>query len=378
MTWPPQPADLNPDFSLVSEDESSDNMQFIHDEIEKLKGRYNALLNDHKLLIEAKDNNIRFAQEFHQRAENRKKCLEADKISQAKDLQKEQERLADLKQEENKLKKELGIIQQELELMDETHQSLMQQTEVSTAVPEKKVVFQGETAEEGDALSFDVKPHIVYPMEGGTAFITFEEEDVAEKILALKDHVVQLGECSIKVRAEPVQFLVPSCVEMDTQVCPRRILVSNLPKKESVERVLDKLEIHFSKSKHGGGEVEESVMLEDSGNIIITFLDTNIAKGLTDKQVHEVEMERGKKFKVKVTPFLNGEITLLKTANITCSKTVRLTGIPPVMEKDNLQDLLEIHFQKSANSGGEVDAIVYNPMGERTFAVFQKDTSKTE
>lgn len=48
---------------------------------------------------------------------------------------------------------------------------------MSTAVPEKKVVFNGETAEKVDALSFDVKPHIMYPMEGGTAFITFEEEE---------------------------------------------------------------------------------------------------------------------------------------------------------------------------------------------------------
>lgn len=48
------------------------------------------------------------------------------------------------------------------------------------------------------------------------------------------------------------------------------------------------------------------------------------------------------------------------------------------MEKDNLQDLLEIHFQKSANSGGEVDAIIYNPVGERTLAVFEEDNSKAE
>lgn len=245
-------------------------------------------------------------------------------------------------------------------------------------MPEKKVVFNGEVAEEGDASSFDVNPRIVYPMEGGTAFITFEEEAVAEKILALKEHVVQLGDCSISVQAEPVQFLVPVSVEMDTQVCPQRILVSNLPRKEQVDRILDKLEIHFSKSKYGGGEVEERVMLEDSGNVVIKFVHSNIAKGLTDKHVHEIEIEKGKKNKVKVTPFLNGEITLLKTCTITCSKTVLLTGIPAVMEKDSLQDMLEIHFQKSANSGGEVDAIVYNPEGERSLAVFEAVASKPE
>lgn len=62
---------------------------------------------------------------------------------------------------------------------------------------------------------------------------------------------------------------------METQVCPRRILVSNLPKEEPEERVLDKLDIHFSRTKNGGGEVEEKDMLHDSGTVVITFVDDN-------------------------------------------------------------------------------------------------------
>ncbi|XP_027035171.2 interferon-induced protein 35 [Tachysurus fulvidraco] len=366
------------DFSLVSEDDPSFTLKSIQKDIEKLKEVHNDLVRDCKFLNEAKESNIKFTEQFCQRVDIAKRRLEDENMSQSKALKKEEERLSDLQKEEKKLNMECMKIQQELNTMHETHQSLKQQTEVSTAVPEKKVVFNGETAEEADALSFDVKPHIVYPMEGGTAFITFEEEDVAEKILALKEHVVHLGECSITVRAEPVQFLVPASVEMDTQVCPHRILISNLPKKEYMDRILDKLEIHFSKSRYGGGEVEEIDMLEDSGNVVIKFIDSTIAKGLTDNQMHEIELDKGKRHKVKVTPFLNGEITLLKTCNTTCNKTVLLTGIPDVMEKDNLQDLLEIHFQKSANSGGEVDAIVYNPVGGRTFAVFEEDKSKPE
>ncbi|XP_058273029.1 interferon-induced protein 35 [Hemibagrus wyckioides] len=366
------------DFSLVSDDDPSHNLKSLQKDIEKLKAAYNDMIKECKFLQDAKDMNIRFTQEFLQRVDIARKRVEDDKMTQTKALEKEQERLLELKKEEKRLNTEILKIQQELHKMHETHQSLKQQTEVSTAVPEKKVVFNGETGNEADTLSFDVKPRIIYPMEGGTAFITFEEEEVAEKILALKEHMVHLGECTITVRAEPVHFLVPAALEMDTQVCPQRILVSNLPKKESMDRILDKLEIHFSKSRYGGGEVEEVDMLEDSGNVVIKFIDSNIAKGLTDKQVHEIEMDKGKKHKVKVTPFLNGEITLLRTCNTTCLKTVLLTGIPAVMEKENLQDLLEIHFQKSANSGGEVDAIIYNPVGERTLAVFEEDNSKPE
>lgn len=62
---------------------------------------------------------------------------------------------------------------------------------------------------------------------------------------------------------------------METQVCPRRILVSNLPKEEPEDRVLDKLDIHFSRTRNGGGEVEETDMLHDSGTVVITFVDDN-------------------------------------------------------------------------------------------------------
>uniref|UniRef100_A0A3B1K378 Interferon-induced protein 35 n=1 Tax=Astyanax mexicanus TaxID=7994 RepID=A0A3B1K378_ASTMX len=283
-------------------------------EINMLKKQHDSLLREQRMLSEGRDSNIKFTQEFKQRAVKLKKNLDEEEKKSEDAVKKEQEKLEGIKQENRKLKEEIWSMEQKLRTMDEDNKSLRQQTEVSTAVPEKKVVFNGDVANGAHALSFDMKPRIVFPMEGGTALITFEEEEVAEKILALREHVVALGDCSIAVQAEPVRFLVPVGVEMDTQVCPQRILVSDLPKKMSVEKILDKLEIHFSKGRNGGGEVEDIDMLEDSGNVVVAFVDSTIAKGLTDKQIHEVEIEKGKKHKVKVTPFLNGSITLLKVS----------------------------------------------------------------
>jgi len=62
---------------------------------------------------------------------------------------------------------------------------------------------------------------------------------------------------------------------METQVCPHRILVSNLPKEEPEDRTLDKLDIYFSRKKNGGGEVEDTDMLHDSGTVVITFVEDN-------------------------------------------------------------------------------------------------------
>lgn len=60
-----------------------------------------------------------------------------------------------------------------------------------------------------------------------------------------------------------------------------------------------------------------------------------------------------------------------QTEMVVCPRTVLLTGIPDVMAQETLQDLLEIHFQKSTNGGGEIDECLYNPVGHQTSAVFE-------
>lgn len=49
------------------------------------------------------------------------------------------------------------------------------------------MVFKGQTSDGMDFPEFDIKPRIVYPMEGGTALITFEDE--AGKFVAQHDSV---------------------------------------------------------------------------------------------------------------------------------------------------------------------------------------------
>lgn len=52
----------------------------------------------------------------------------------------------------------------------------------------------------------------------------------------------------------------------------RSILVSDLPSLGiSEEALLDKLELFFSKTKNGGGEVESREFLDDTGQVVLTF-----------------------------------------------------------------------------------------------------------
>lgn len=365
------------DFSLVLEPpQSEETLDGIQNLITNCKKQHLQLLQDQKELATSRDELQDMTKKCKERTEKLIKDLKEDERSYAKELENEQAKLKFLHQEEAELMQEIQKVMEELKEEEIVNVHLKQQTDVFTAVPEKKVVFLGHT-EPKDTQSFQMKPHIVYPMEGGTALITFEEDVVARKILSMKTHKVELCEdVRITVEARPVQLMLPRLVEIDSEVCPRRILISNVPKMDP-DPLLSKLEIHFSKRKHGGGEVEECEMLPDSGNVVLTFVEDNLARGLTEMEHHDVKFQ-DKKYRVRVTPFLNGKITNLKTKMAVCPRTLLLTGIPPVMDQEALQDLLEIHFQKSNNGGGEIEAFLYNPLGQNMSALFEGVSPESE
>ncbi|XP_071323483.1 interferon-induced 35 kDa protein [Trachinotus anak] len=357
------------DFSLVLE-KPEETLEGIQASVASYKKKHDQLVEEQSELIKARDDAHEMAKKFKERSEKLSRDLNEEKNSNKQKIEDEKLKLDALKVEEMELMKEIQRVEAALKEEEAENQHLRQQTDVFTAVPEKKVVFTGETTKAANAQMFEMKPRIVYPMEEGTALITFEEEVVAKKILSMKKHQVDVAEeCSITVEARPVQLMLPKLVEIDSEVCPQRILISNLPKMDT-EMLLNKLEIHFSKRKHGGGEVDVCEMLPDSGTVVLKFVEKNISKGLTDTEYHDVKLQQ-KKHKVRVTPFLNGTITNLKTKMSVCPRTVLLTGIYPAMEHETLQDLLEIHFQKSSNGGGEIEAFLYNPLGQQTSALFE-------
>ncbi|KAM3863969.1 interferon-induced 35 kDa protein [Diretmus argenteus] len=365
------------DFTVVASFTSQPSemtLEEINEAILLCKMHHEQLLGEQKELIRSREDQRDLAEQFRQRSDKLLKSQQEDERCFAKDIVFKQTKVESIKLDESRLRREIQTAEATLDELEADNKRLKEQTDVSTGVPEKKVVFTGLTGEEADALTFDMKTRIVYPMEGGTALITFEEEVVAQKILALMTHKVDLGaECTITLEAKPVHMMLPKHIEMDTKVCPRRILISNLPRVDT-NTILDKLEIHFSKTRNGGGEVEECDMLHDSGNVVLAFLKSDVAKGLTEQQYHHVEFERGKKNRVKVIPFLNGKITKFQARWAACPRTVLLTGIPAIMDhQENMSDLLEIHFQKPGNGGGEVDAFLYNPLGQNILALFLDD-----
>uniref|UniRef100_A0A8C2T3D4 Interferon induced protein 35 n=1 Tax=Coturnix japonica TaxID=93934 RepID=A0A8C2T3D4_COTJA len=243
------------------------------------------------------------------------------------------------------------------------------------ALPERKVVFKGLTTDKEDMNKLVLKPLIRYPLSGGSALITFEKAEVAQRVIEMKEHVVELshGEdpedldrCQVRVQAGPVDILLPSALEIGLTRGSRSILVSGLPSLGIPEDILlDKLELFFSKTKNGGSEVESREFLDDCGQVVLTFTRDGVAEQLIAKG--QVQVPIGKtKYQLKISPYMSGDITNLQVRVCTLVQTLSSIYEP-------MRDALEIHFQKASRGGGEVDVLGYVPAGRRAVAVFKED-----
>ncbi|NWZ87831.1 IN35 protein, partial [Poecile atricapillus] len=251
-----------------------------------------------------------------------------------------------------------------------------------SALPEKKMVFKGLTVNKDDMNKLMLTPLIRYPLPGGSALITFEEAKVAQRIIELREHTVELScgeleeldQCRMQVKAVPVELLLPSALEIRLTQSSRSILVSNLPSLDiSKDGLLDKLELFFSKTKNGGSEVESREFLEDSDQVVLTFTQDGVAEQLIEKGFIQVPIGKGT-HEVKISPCMSADISNMQLQPSRCPRTVLLLGIPDVLSAESMRDALEIHFQKASRGGGEVDALAYIPAGRTGMAVFVEDT----
>ncbi|NWT62916.1 IN35 protein, partial [Erythrocercus mccallii] len=184
-----------------------------------------------------------------------------------------------IKEENNRLRQEKQVLKNKLE---ELKKRVLWNDPVMMlpTLPEKKMIFKGLTVNKEDMNNLMLAPLIHYPLPGGSALITFEEVKVAQRIIEMREHMVELScgeleeldQCRVRVQAVPMDILLPSALEIRLTQSSRSILVSDLPSLDiSKEALLDKLELFFSKTKNGGSEVESREFLEDSAQVVLTF-----------------------------------------------------------------------------------------------------------
>ncbi|XP_036611811.1 interferon-induced 35 kDa protein isoform X2 [Trichosurus vulpecula] len=271
--------------------------------------------------------------------------------------------LCNLKEEQKKLqlrKKELKQLQ--------TEDS--QKEEVPFPVPQAVLVFLGQTKAEKEVpetLLSNLRIH--YPLPESSALISFENPEVAKGLLQQQEHNIILEECRLRVRIQPVELSAPTTIKVLTWICHQKVLVIGLPSgpELSEEQLLDKLELFFCKPSNGGGEVKMRELL--SGAAVLGFTDDKVAERLT-QICHFMVPLGGQLVPLRVFPYIDGNVQEIKISRCSVPHSVLVVNIPDVLDAPDLQDILEIHFQKPTRGGGEVEALMFVAPGSQGLALF--------
>ncbi|XP_037004563.2 interferon-induced 35 kDa protein isoform X2 [Artibeus jamaicensis] len=260
-------------------------------------------------------------------------------------------------------------LQQLLKLKEELRNS--PQNKVPFPKPEVSLVFRRHTQQGREmptSLISNLK--ICYPLPGGSALVTFDDPSVAEQVLQLKEHKIDLEQCRLRVQVQPLELPMVTAIQVSSQMSSQRVLVSGFPPglKLSEEELLDKLEIFFGKTKNGGGDVETRELLH-GGVVVLGFAKDEVAQNLCRIGQFTVPLA-GQQLPLKVSPYITGEIQKAEVRSQPVPQSVLVLNIPDVLEGPELHDLLEIHFQKPTRGGGEVEALTVVPPGQRRLALF--------
>ncbi|XP_016408716.1 N-myc-interactor-like [Sinocyclocheilus rhinocerous] len=350
-----------------------------------------AELKKYKDLMESADNEKSRLLLEKAEAETEKKRTEAelqsfmdseDNISERfnRDLLEVQEERESLDRANQDLKRDLYDLQKKLQLKRDESDSLRRKFKIEARIPVKLVKFarvlEREEAEDQVESKFTVTQTPSFLLKSGQALITFEEEKVAEQILRLAKCSVACDKAKIEVKPYTLTLDPSVKFEVHIQVSKKSVRFCNAPPTLPEERMRDRLELSFSRASRGGGEVEKLEYHKDTGSGRVTFLSTGVAENLVHRGKFCVDA--GSDVVLDVLPLYEYQLRKFQTYSGAPSRTVLLGGIQALMNEEDLQDHLEIHFQKPSNYGGEVENIKYVPDGAQLTAFFSEDGKEKE
>ncbi|XP_043858823.1 interferon-induced 35 kDa protein [Dromiciops gliroides] len=273
--------------------------------------------------------------------------------------------LCSLKEEQKRLKRRKEELQQ-----IQTEQRVPEKEEVPFPVPQVVLVFKGKTKVEKEVLETlvsDLRVH--YPLPASSALVSFEDPEVPKGLLKSREHNIILEECRLPVRIQPLELPIPTAIKVLTWLCSQKVLVTGVPPalKLSEEYLLDKLELFFCKPSNGGGEVKTRELLP--GAAVLGFTDDKVAQRLAEI-CHFMVPFGGLDVPLRVFPYVDGKIQEIEISPSSVPNSVLVLNIPDVLDGPDLQDILEIHFQKPTRGGGEVEALMLVAPGTQGLALF--------
>ncbi|XP_041057313.1 N-myc-interactor isoform X1 [Carcharodon carcharias] len=296
------------------------------------------------------------------------------------------EKLFDKKAEGAKLKGLLLQLENELHCNQQHCDLLRTKFKVNVGLPEKNIKFTKleesvPIDQEGEDFlkikcCYNISPKVFMVLQNGQALVTFEDEQVANRILKVPKHHIMLDSGKMDVKVQPVKLDTARKFEIHVDISRKTVKVSQIPNKLPEEQMRDKLEISFSKPSLGGGEVENISYDCISGTALVTFVEKGIAQHVAEQKKYKIILNETQSCWVMIESVWDYDLGKFQTFNGICKRTVLISDIKNELDEEELQDKLEIHFQKPSNHGGEVENIKYVPKDQHLTVYLEQDVEE--
>ncbi|XP_037542695.1 N-myc-interactor [Nematolebias whitei] len=309
----------------------------------------------------------------------KQKSFKEDADQNLNQLQGEIQKLSKQKQD---LLDKLRRCQDQLEAQRAESTKLKQKFKIHAQIPNTDVKFLSQMKEGQDEVEredggqlirgvFTISQRTSVLLRGGQALLTFEEEKVASKVLKMMSCLVICDDNTLDVKPKKITMDNPVKFQIHLDVSRKDLEVFDIPPAMPAERMKDRLEMSFSRPSRGGGEVERVDYDEKRGMGHITFLHPGVAVNLAMRGEYRAHLESD--VNLKVGPTYRYDLQKFQTFCGSAKRTILLDDIEDAEDEEDLQDQLEIHFQKPSNSGGEIESIKYISKGKVLQAFFCKD-----
>ncbi|XP_034987394.2 N-myc-interactor isoform X3 [Zootoca vivipara] len=323
-------------------------------------------------------------------AADEKRCRCQDEFTKLKDQENEalrermmvqekhQEELSLINSKNTELKREIQILKARLAKEKAKCGELAQRFRLKNDIPEKKMNFvRLENIKDEDMYMnitclFHIATKIPFRISQGEVLITFEEECVAQGLIQKHCHNVNFESKVIAMKALPVILERGVTFELHAKISRKQINVSNIPYLNiPQEWMRDKLELNLYKAKLGG-EVQNVTYDQESQMALVTFGQPIAANNIV--RCGKCPFRTGEKtHSVLVSPIIEKTLKRFQIYSGVSRRTILLTGIKAEEDdKESVQDMIAIHFQKPRNGGGEVENIKFISQGDKV-AYFEND-----
>ncbi|KFU93090.1 N-myc-interactor, partial [Chaetura pelagica] len=204
-----------------------------------------------------------------------------------------------------------------------------------------------------------------FRLKKNEALLTFEDEEVAQRLIKMGEHTVDLDNKKAYVKVQPVTLEMGVKFQLHVTISGKKINVFEVPDLSIPDDWMrDKLELNFYRSEQGGGgEVENVEYDRQSGAAVITFLTPGAANSFM-KCTSYPFFANGRCYRLPVSQSTDAHLEKFQLYCGISKRTILVKGIKDAEDDEEIvQDMIEIHFQKPTNGGGEVDKIKYSSGG---------------